>query len=63
MQDLELPSALTEVIEAVGGLKSRKAPCPDMIPSEFLVGGDLEMRKHLHNLLLKIWVHCTNTLS
>ena len=54
MHDLELPPALTEVIEAVGALKPRKAPGPDMIPSELHVGGDLEMSKYLHSLLLKI---------
>ena len=54
MQDLDLPPALTEVIEAVGGLKPRKAPGPHIIPSELFMGSDLEISKYLHSLLLKI---------
>ena len=53
--DLDSPPTLEEVSEAVQGLKPRKAPGPDMLPSELLVGGELEMNKYLHSALLKIW--------
>ena len=41
--------------EAVEGLKHRKAPGPNMVPSELLVGGDLEIQEFLHGMILKIW--------
>ena len=54
-EHMDLPPTLLEVREAVEGLKPRKAPGPDMVPSELLVGGDSAMHEYLHHIIIKIW--------
>ena len=53
--NLDQPPSLLEVSEAIEGLKPRKAPGPDKVPPELLVGGGPEMLKFMHQIITQIW--------
>ena len=53
--DLDNPSTSEEINKAIDGLKPRKAPGPDGIPSELLKNGGQEMRSFICRIIGQIW--------
>ena len=54
-EHLDIPPTLQEAQEAIEGLKPRKSPGPDNIPSDLLLGGGPEVYAYLHDLITEMW--------
>ena len=54
-KDLDSPPTLEEVVNAITGLKSRKSPGPDDVPSELLIHGGKKLHEFLHKMISQIW--------
>ena len=53
--ELDLPPTLDEVVGSLKGMKPRKSPGPDQIPSELLIHGGAQLHSFLHELICTIW--------
>ena len=56
--DLDTPPTLDEVVGCLKGMKPRKSPGPDQIPSELLLYGGTQLHFFLYKVITTIW-NCT----
>ena len=55
LTELDNPPTFEEVNLAIEGLKPRKSPGPDGVPSELLRGGGAGIRTFIHSVIGEIW--------